>query len=81
MRTCFGIGEPGDPQFTISAAHSHGVCYEQIDDFITPHPDRVFQNTGHGWWTESTVCQTRRTPCGGDAPKANLIVEEIDDGR
>ena len=30
MRTCFGIGEPGDPQFTISAAHSHGVCYEAI---------------------------------------------------
>lgn len=27
MRTCFGIGEPGDPQFTISAAHEHGVCY------------------------------------------------------
>ena len=27
MRTCFGIGEPGDPQFTISAAHGHGVCY------------------------------------------------------
>lgn len=27
MRTCFGVGEPGDPQFTISAAHSHAVCY------------------------------------------------------
>ena len=27
MRTCFGIGEPGDPQFTISAAHSHAVAY------------------------------------------------------
>ena len=28
MRTCFGIGEPGDPQFTISAAHMHAVCYQ-----------------------------------------------------
>jgi len=26
MRTCLGIGEPGDPQFTISAAHCHAVC-------------------------------------------------------
>jgi DNA (cytosine-5)-methyltransferase 1 len=25
MRTTFGVGEPGDPQFTISAAHSHAV--------------------------------------------------------
>ena len=27
MRTCFGIGEPDEPQFTLSAAHEHGVCY------------------------------------------------------
>ena len=27
MRTCFGVGEPNGPQFTISAAHEHGVCY------------------------------------------------------
>lgn len=27
MRTCFGIGEENDPQFTLSAAHEHGVCY------------------------------------------------------
>lgn len=25
MRTTFGVGEPGDPQFTLSAAHSHAV--------------------------------------------------------
>ena len=31
MRTCFGIGEPGSPQFTLSAAHEHGVCYEAKD--------------------------------------------------
>lgn len=28
MRTCFGVGEPGDPQFTISAAHCHAVAYK-----------------------------------------------------
>ena len=26
-RTTFGIGEPGDPQFTLGAAHEHAVCY------------------------------------------------------
>ena len=31
MRTCFGIGEENDPQFTLSAAHEHGVCYEVQD--------------------------------------------------
>ena len=27
MRTCFGVGEANDPQFTLSAAHEHGVVY------------------------------------------------------
>lgn len=27
MRTCFGIWEMNDPQFTLSAAHEHGVIY------------------------------------------------------
>ena len=26
-RTTFGVGEDGDPQFTISAGHEHAVCY------------------------------------------------------
>lgn len=162
MRTCFGVGEPGDPQFTISAAHSHAVCYQEtvclqgnlvdrnvgmngigvsdegvsytlneVDrhavcyaftwrgresgcnvemqkeiayclrepggggsnpmilasektdriDSVKPLSDRVFQNTGHGWWTEANICETVRTPCGGDSMKANLIVEELDAGR
>lgn len=25
--TGFGVGEPGDPQYTISTAHEHAVCY------------------------------------------------------
>ena len=28
-RMCFGLGEPGDPQFTISAAHCHAVYVHQ----------------------------------------------------
>ena len=33
----------------------------------------TFQNTGHGWWNESDVAATVRTPCGGDSVKANLV--------
>lgn len=37
-------------------------------------PDVVYQNTGIGWWNESKVAETLRTPCGGDSTKANLAV-------
>lgn len=37
----------------------------------------TFQNTGQGWWNESEVGATLRTPCGGDAVKANLIAQEM----
>lgn len=30
--TGFGIGDPGDKQFTISAAHCHAVCIPTLDD-------------------------------------------------
>jgi len=35
MRTTFGVGEPGDPQFTISAAHSHAVFVPPAEDDTT----------------------------------------------
>ena len=35
----------------------------------------TFQNTGQGWWNESCVCTTLRTPCGGDSTLANVVVE------
>ena len=36
----------------------------------------TFQNTGQGWWNESPVGATVRTPCGGDSVKSNLVVEK-----
>ena len=39
-----------------------------------------FQNTGQGWWNESEVGATVRTPCGGDSMKANLVLHDIPDG-
>lgn len=32
-----------------------------------------FQNTGQGWWNQSEIGATVRTPCGGDSTKANLV--------
>ena len=47
MRTCFGIGKPGDPQFTLSAAHEHGVCYEQDQlPESMGHPKQAHCNSG-----------------------------------
>lgn len=37
-----------------------------------------FQNTGIGWWNESGVGTTLRTPCGGDATFANVVVQTVD---
>jgi hypothetical protein len=34
----------------------------------------TYQNTGIGWWNESDIAETLRTPCGGDSTKANLVV-------
>ena len=33
------------------------------------------QNTGIGWWNESPIGQTLRTPCGGDSTMANVVIE------
>ena len=35
------------------------------------------QNTGQGWWNQGEIAQTLRTPCGGDATKANLVVYDM----
>lgn len=50
MRTCFGIGEPSDPQFTISAAHEHWVCYALQGNGID-RSDTAGCN-GCGWRTD-----------------------------
>ena len=49
---------------------------EQANTLDTMHDQQAvlcFQNTGQGWWNESDVGATLRTPCGGDSVKANLV--------
>lgn len=45
-----------------------------VEDESVEMPVLCFQNTGQGWWNEGDVAATIRTPCGGDATKATLIV-------
>ena len=45
------------------------------DNFEGECVTHTFQNTGQGWWNESGVGTTLRTPCGGDSTLANVVVE------
>jgi hypothetical protein len=36
--TCFGIGNDGNPQFTLSSAHEHAVCYGISRSIVTYEP-------------------------------------------
>ena len=54
MRTCFGIGEPGDPQFTLSSAHEHAVAY-----CIQGVGDTSLGSHGKGWMGD--FCYTVNT--------------------
>lgn len=45
MRTCFGIGQDGEPQYTLSSAHEHAVCYAIEGNTV----DRQSQKNGKGW--------------------------------
>lgn len=54
----------GDASDCIGADDCGGKCV-----------NHTFQNTGVGWWNESGVGATLRTPCGGDSTLANVVVE------
>jgi DNA (cytosine-5)-methyltransferase 1 len=80
MSLSTGGGQAGQGYPAVFDARGNG------DGSIAPtmtgdHQNRVtdytgivaFQNTGHGWWNESDIGATVRTPCGGDSTKANLV--------
>lgn len=79
-----------DPQAIVFESHSQDARYTQQGDtspactaqwgtggnnmpLVTKK--HGFQNTGVGWWNQSDVGATLRTPCGGDSTKANVIAE------
>lgn len=54
----------GDTVSTITGDHENRV---------TDYTALCMQNTGQGWWNESQIGATLRTPSGGDSTKANLV--------
>lgn len=59
---------------TLTAEHDSSPCVDRGQNVVVH--DKIYQNTGVGWWNEATVAETLRTPCGGDSTKANLVIEE-----
>ena len=62
-----GQGTAGDATNRTGADDCEGECVTH-----------TFQNTGQGWWNESGVGTTLRTPCGGDSTLANVVVQTVD---
>ena len=62
-----GQGTAGDAANRTGADNCEGECVTH-----------TFQNTGQGWWNESGVGTTLRTPCGGDSTLANVVVQTVD---
>lgn len=55
---------------------AHGQANAETLEECSPSLEKHgFQNTGIGWWNQSEVGATLRTPCGGDSTKANVIAE------
>lgn len=48
--------------------------YREDSETSVCRQPQFFQNTGVGWWNNGDVAETIRTPCGGDATKANLTI-------
>lgn len=73
-------GEGGNQKPMVYDARGNGdgetVCTITGDheNRVTDYNALCMQNTGQGWWNESQIGATLRTPSGGDATKANLVV-------
>lgn len=57
-----------DKARSLTARNDGSPCLDRGPNIVS-----TFQNTGRGWWNESPIAGTLRTPCGGDSTKANLV--------
>lgn len=79
--TGFGIGEPGDKQFTISTAHCHAVCIPVLDD-RAGESELVLDDQGGQQISVRTdgKSPTLRAEAHGNVPciinKKNLVAEQ-----
>ena len=66
------FAEGGTPWKAVAGDAANRAGADNFEGECVTH---TFQNTGQGWWNESGVGTTLRTPCGGDSTLANVVVE------
>ena len=60
-RTTFGVGEPGDPQFTISAAHEHAVMVPDVAHSLKAKANCDFREDSETYPVQNSIVR-RLTP-------------------
>lgn len=73
-----GMSGNNQPVLCMASGQAHAEIYEELYPTLNctaEQPIACFQNTGIGWWNESDVGATLRTPCGGDATLTNVVVK------
>lgn len=51
-----------------------GTGGNQVNAVLIPEGPAAFQNTGHGWWNETSTATAVRTPAGGGGMEANIVL-------
>ena len=62
-RTTFGVGDDGEAQFTLSAAHEHAVCYGICSD----KSNSMLSGNPHSGIYEADTSRTLDNNCGNPA--------------
>lgn len=79
---CRGLPERNREPFCKRDSASEGAGDEpQLQQRCEGPGPKFFQNTGVGWWNEGNAAETIRTPGGGDATKANLVLCQPSGGK
>ena len=74
----YSVGNGQLNQITMSEQANTLDCMHDQQCVLVCNDPNTFQNTGQGWWNESPVGATVRTPCGGDSTLANVVVAGVD---
>lgn len=72
----YGMGGNNTPLVMATGQASAEISRDLCPTLNCNHEQPIiaaFQNTGRGWWNQSNIGATLRTPCGGDSTKANLV--------
>jgi DNA (cytosine-5)-methyltransferase 1 len=93
VRAGIGIGEPGDPMFTLQAGKQHGVAQpndkvgaltasggpQALDDQSTTQLVVAARESGQGWWTEDELAGPLRERDHKDS--GTILAYEVDKER